>query len=144
MNEDKDVEEYLQELAQQTELGRGDYPQTPHKDTQLQFMRDVVDEDDGIRQAKTANFLAEEAGFTRISVLDYLRIARYAEEEGLDLVSVYLRDKAALVSAVTLGRKGKLIDTLFTVRRETKNLGTARTTTKKGLFGSTTVKEGED
>lgn len=138
----QEIEEHMLNLAHKYEVGSGDYPEVPTKDNQLNFMRDVVKEEDSVRQAKTANLLEKEAGNTRISVLDYLRIARYAESEGLDKVSEYLQHQAFLVSAVSLGRKAKLIETLFTVTRQTRNLGTPKETSKKGLFGSTIVKEG--
>lgn len=144
MNEEEQayVEGLSREMERQAVYG-GEYPETPQKDTQLQFMRDVVEEEDSLKQAKTGNLEPDEAGKTNISVLDYHKIARYADSEGLDNVAEFLRDQALLVPAVSLGRKAKIIDALFTVRRETRNLGTLRTTEKKGLFGTTTVREGE-
>lgn len=137
-----DVEEYLSELAKKYAADMGDYPEPPHKDTQLSFMRDVVSEEDSVRQAKTSNLKDEEAGKPRVSVLSFFDIAQFADSEGYDLVAGYLRQRALSVGAVSLGRRAKLIDSLFTVRREHKALGAPKETKRRGLFGSTTVREG--
>lgn len=142
MDNEQDVEKYIQELADNYGRQMGDFPESPTTDTQLQFMRDVVQEEDGVKQTKTANLNKEEAGKTKVSSLGLLNASSYADTEGYQIVSDYLRERAVNLAAVTLGRNAKLIDTLFTVRRETMNLGTPRTTKKKGLFGSTTTTEG--
>lgn len=144
MNPETEVDQYIQELAEKYSSQLGEYPEPPHKDSQLQFMRDVVDEEDSFKLTKTANLNEREAGETKISVLDLLKISRYAESEGYNQVAEYLRDEASFIAAASLGRKAKLLDTTMTVRRETRNLGNPKETTKKGLFGSTTVKEGGD
>lgn len=132
----------LHEVAQKYDVGSGEFPELPSKDSTLQFMRDVVDEQDALSQAKTANLSSEEAGFSRVSVSDLLNISSYADSEGLGVVRDFLERRALVVSGVSLGRDAKLLNTLFTVRRETRNLGTPRSTTKKNLFGETKVVEG--
>lgn len=140
-----DFDEYLAQVAQKYDVGAGDYPQAPTKDSQLLFMRDVVEEVDGLKQSKTGNLDEREAGSTPISVSDLLRISHFARCEGLGFVSDYLDKRALIVSGVSLGRKAKLLDTLFTVRRETRTLGSPRTTVKRNLFGQETkIVEGEN
>lgn len=142
-DDEREVEEYIKELGEKYASQQGNFPEPPNKDTLLVFMRDVVKEAEPIKLSKTANFREEEVGKPKAPVLTYLNIAAYAESEGYDIVANYLRNKVGLISSISLGRKAKLIETLFTVRRETKNLGTPKITTKKGLFsGETTTKEG--
>lgn len=142
MNEEttqQEIEEAFIETAKKYEIGAGDYPEAPTKDTQLKFMRDVVAQENSVKQAKTANLTESEAGKTEISVIDYLKIGSYAKSEGLKDVAEFLDEQAFLISAVSLGRKAKLLETLFTVTRQTRNLGTPKQTVKKGLFGAQTV-----
>ena len=107
-------------------------------------MRGVVDEKDDKKMSETANFRAEEVGKPKVPVLTYHHIAGYARSEGYDLVENYLLGKSGSVAIVSLGRRAKLIETLFTVRREMKNLGTPKTTIKRSMFGgSTEIREGE-
>lgn len=139
-----DFDEYLAKVAAKYDVGAGDYPEAPTKDSQLLFMRDVVEEVDALKQAKTSNLDEREAGFTPISVSDLLRISHFARSEGLGVVGDYLDRRALIVGGVSLGRKAKLLDTLFTVRRETRTLGTPRTTVKRNLFGQETkIVEGD-
>ena len=125
-------------------MGSGAFPDPIDKDSLLKFMRGVVDETDDKKMSKTANFRDEEVGKPKVPVLTYHHIAGYAKSEGYDLVSSYLLGKSGGVATVSLGRRAKLLETLFTVRREMKNLGTPKTTIKRSLFGgSTEVREGE-
>lgn len=135
-------EQLLQQLASQYGQQLGNFPEPPNKDTLLQFMRDVVKEEQDLKISKTANFRDEEVGRPKVPVLAYAHIAAYADTEGYDKVGNYLRKKAGLVATLSLGRKAKLLETLFTVRRETRHLGTPREIKKKGWLGDTTVKEG--
>lgn len=144
-----EAEQYIREVVAQEMgqmsgmLGTGGFPEPPDKDSLLKFMRNVVDEKDDLKLSKTANFREEEVGKPKAPVLTYGMLSRYADSEGYDVVGDYLRAKAGMVATMSLGRKAKLLETLFTVRRETKNFGTPRTTTKKGfLGGETKVTEG--
>ena len=143
-----EVEEYIQsEVSRQVSnavLGQGNFPEPPDKDSLLKFMRGVVDEKDDVKMVKTANVTKEEIGTPKAPVRSYLMIGRYAESEGYDLVAGYLRDKAGIIAASSLGKNAKLIDTLFTTRREMKNIVPPKVTEKKGMFGSTIVHEGVD
>jgi len=142
MDENQDVEAFLQELAQKYGGQLGDFPEAPDKDTLLKFMRAVVEQEDAVRLAKSANFLKEEVGRTKVPMLAYLHLSRYADCEGYGLVQDYLLGKVHNLGSLSLGRGAKLLDTLFTVRRETKQLVSPKETTKRTLFGESTVKEG--
>ena len=139
---ERQAEEFMHEVAKKYDVGAGEYPELPSKDSTLQFMRDVVEEDEAFAQVKTANLADHEAGVPDVSVLDLLKISKYAESEGLDVVQDFLETQALLTSGVSLGRRGKLLDTLFTVRRETRNLGVPKQTVKKNFFGETKTIEG--
>lgn len=140
---DVEVEEFLMELAQKYGSQMGDFPTPPDKDTLLKFVRGVVEEQDPVKLSKTANFLKEEVGRTKVPMLAYLHLANYADLEGYDKVEKYLQTKVYSLGALSLGRGAKLLETLFTVRRETKQLTSPKETTKRTLFGETTEKVGE-
>jgi hypothetical protein len=145
MTEEEEVERYIRDTVQNEIAavgGVGNFPEPPDKDNLLKFMRGVIDEDVPRKMIKTANFRDEEVGKPRIPVLTYAMLANYGDAEGYDLVRDYLNAKAGIIATVSLGRRAKALDTLFTVRRETKNIGTPRVTNKKSLFGETTTKEG--
>lgn len=148
VDDDVEAEQYIRSVAQDEAskmlMGGGSFPDPMDKDSLLKFMRNVVDEHDNKKMSKTANFREEEVGRPPVPVLVWADLGIYADTEGYDLVSTFLWEKTGGVATVSLGRKAKLLDTLFTVRRELKNIGTPRTTVKKGLFGSTEIHEGEN
>ena len=117
----------------------GNFPEPPSKDTLLLFMRDVVKEDDPKKLSKTANFREEEVGRPKTPSLTYMQTAHYADAEGYEMVGDYLRGKVGNIALLSLGRKAKLLETLFTVRRETRNLGTPKVTREKKFFGGEKV-----
>ena len=142
VDENTDVNEYLNTLAEEIAAQRGTFPEPPDKDNLLKFVRDIVNQPDAVKLSRTANFTKEEVGDPRIPSLTYLHIADYADIEGHQLVAEFMRSKVGSLATLSLGRKAKLLDSTFTVRRETKNFGTPKTTTKKTLWGETTEKQG--
>lgn len=143
MDENAEVDAMINQLAEKYGSQLGSFPELPNKDTLLAFMRDVIKEEDDLKQLKEGNLRDPEVGMPKIPVLNYVHIGQYADSEELTDVGAYLRKKAGLVAVTSLGRRAKLLDTLFTVRRETKNFGTPKTTVKRGMFGGdTTIKEG--
>jgi hypothetical protein len=136
-------------LAQELQFGRsniGNFPEAPPKESLLKFLKEsVVDQDDDLKQVKTANFRDEEVGRAKTTIIGFLHVAHYADSEGYDSVREYLEHKAALVAVASLGRKAKLLDTTLTVRRETRHISPSRTRTTRGMFGGEqTVVEGGD
>lgn len=142
VEDDREVEEVIEALAQKYAENQGSFPEAMSKDTHLQFMRDVRVERDDELLSRTANLTEGEVGSPRVPSLVYANCAGYAETEGLDLVALHLRSKMGDLSGLSLSRKAKLLETLFTVRRETKNFGTPRKVVKKGLFSNTETVEG--
>lgn len=144
---EEEVKRLNEEMAQNNSLLQGSYPEPPSKDSMLQLVRDTIvmdHEGDAINLAKMANFRDEEVGKPKSPVLAYEHYAHYGGSEGYDRVAQYLRGNVGGVAALSLGRKAKLLDSTFTVRREVKNLGTPRTTVRKRLFGpDEVVKEGD-
>lgn len=141
---DQDVDNIIQNIAEKYSTQLGQFPEPPDRDTLLKFMRDVVAEADAIRLSKTGNFREEEVGKPKSPVLTYVHVGQYADTEGYQGVGDYLRNKVGGVAALSLGRKAKLIETLFTVRRETRNFGTPKVTHERKLFGGEKVtREGE-
>lgn len=142
---DEEVEEVINRLAEQKSLDMGAFPEPAFRDTVLRLMRDVRKEEDPDKLARTANFREEEVGKPKVPSLTYMHVANYADIEGHKEVADYLRSKTGALASLSLGRKAKLLETLFTVRRETRNLASPKETTKKTLFGTeTTTKEGVD
>lgn len=137
------LESSVNDIAAKYGTQLGNFPEPPDKDSMLKFLRDVVAEENPGKLTRTANFREEETGRTKVPVLAYHHIARYAASEGHTVVRDYLLGKAGDIATVSMGRKFKLMETTFTVRRETKNLGTPRETRKRGFLGTeTTVREG--
>lgn len=134
--EDKEAEEYLQQLKDSMEQGQGSYPEPERRDSLLLFVREIINLQDDTKHVKVANFSKEELGLPRVTVRDGMHYARYADIEGYGLVDRYLRGDVKDVSASSLGNKAKLLEIPFTVRRENRNLGTPKEYKKKTLFGS--------
>lgn len=144
---DVEAEQFVRSIAEDAAakmiMGSGNFPEPMDKDSLLKFMRNVIDEKDNKKMVKSANFREEEVGRSKTPVLAYVQYGSYADSEGYDVVGEYLRTKAGNIAAVSLGRKAKLLDTLFTQRREMKNIASPKTTVKKGWLSTTEVKEGE-
>jgi len=132
---DEYIDQRIQATAQNYALQMGNYPEPPNKDSLLQFVRDVVAQENAKKLSKTANFRDEEVGKPKAPVLTYLQVAHYAEAENYSFVSEYLQGKVGNVAIVGLGRKAKLMEILFTVRRENRTILPQKKTTERGLFG---------
>lgn len=142
MNEDENVEEYLQKLAENYGSQLGNFPEPPDKDSMLKLLREIIKNKKASELVRVANFKDEEVASVKIMPDTLLNVATYADFEGYGLVSKYLRDLALNHAGFTLGRRAKLLDSSFTVRRETRQLGMPKETTKRGLFKEETTKEG--
>jgi len=139
---DVDVEQYLGDVAEKMASQSGGFPEPASKDTLLLFVRDIVKEKDSEALSRSANLKDEEVGSPIVTSLVYFNVARFADVEGKPLVASFLRGKVADLAGLSLSRRAKLLETLFTVRRETKNFGTPKKVVESGLFGSKTTEEG--
>jgi len=118
---------------------------TPNKgENFLRFFRDVLAESDPHKTSKSANLDKIELGLPRLSVRDSLRLAEYAKVEGYEVVSDYLNIITLITNNTSLGKNAKLLEMVVTQQRVNRNIAPVREVTKRGLFGSTTVKEGGD
>lgn len=136
-----------EELEQFMKYGNETAPPPPDKYDLWKFFREVKSlsgDDDFFEHLKIGNLNDDELGLMNHSVRRYADLGAYAHVEGLDDVSDFLWNKAAFLTSTSLSRKGFLIQMAITQKRVSKHLGAKRTTTKSGLFGDTTVVEGED
>lgn len=138
----KEVEEYLNKIAQNLAYEKGDYPEPPDKDNLLKVFRSIMGEQGWLPSLRTGNLEKEEIGRPNKPVRTYLSVARFCEAMGNMTVAEYLRGYTTDLSASSLAKKAKLLEMPFTVKRESRSFGAPRTTTKRGwLGGETTVKE---
>lgn len=143
MNELEQLEEYVEQRAKQLAESYGDYPEPAKKDSILQVFREVLKLDNWKEAIKVGFLNKEELGRPTITIRHALHYGQYANTESYDRVSKYLWQHTQDVSASSLSLKAKLLEQPFTVKRETRSLGTPKETTKTGLFGNqTVVKEG--
>lgn len=127
------LEAELEELESSSESsGKTGYgsPSPEKKDNMFRFFKDMIN----LKESwKVGNLKEEEIGKSRLGVRSYLELSRYADAEGLDLVKSYFYDKADIVAAPTMGRKGFFMQIAVTqIRKEQKIKSPEQT--KKGLF----------
>ncbi len=139
MNPEEEAAEMIEKLGEKYSLNMGDFPEPVERESMVKFIQGIVSEDDARKITKTANLREEEVGHPKVSSIDYFNIAQYAGTEGYQEVKDYLEDKAGITGLVSLGRKAKLLEAVFTVRRETKNIQPLKTSTSKSLFGGKKV-----
>jgi len=102
------------------ELMEGDYgyPKAPEKDNLYKFFREVLKSQ---KSHKVANFSEAEMGVMKLPVRGYMEIAAYARAEGLSEVAKYLDEKAEILAATSMGRKGFWAQLLVTqIKKEQK------------------------
>lgn len=143
MNPEEDVEQYIQELAEKYGQQLGNFPEPPNKETMIKFIREILNEKDPVKLTKASNLREEEVGKPRVPSLTYFNLSHYANAENYPDVAEYLAGKGGITAFVSLGRKAKLLDTMFTVRRETRNIQPVKETTQRSMFGGEkTIREG--
>jgi hypothetical protein len=142
--EPEELNKYIEELAAEIDSSKGNYPEASSKETIITLFKEILGLTDAERSSKVGYLRDFELGSPRLSVRDYFVIAEYAKVEGFSDVFSYLRRKGDLTNVTSLSRDGKLLQTPFTVKRVSSNLGTKRTVRKSGLFGNEEVTEGGD
>ena len=119
MTEEEPTEEELEEeLRKLGEIPSYGSPEPEKKDNIFKFFREILHTKDS---KKVGNLIDSEIGGAKIGVRHYLNIAAYAEIEGLDKVDKYLRDKAEIIAATSMSRKGFLAQLFVTqIKKEQK------------------------
>jgi len=123
MSQEDLTSEELENLSDEEikELMEGDYgyPKAPEKDNLYKFFREVLKSK---TSHKVANFREEEMGKMKLPVRSYMEIAAYARAEGLgNIVGKYLDEKAEILAATSMGRKGFWAQLLVTqIKKEQK------------------------
>jgi len=136
------LEEELERLesVEGTEKSSYGSPSPEKKDNMFKFFREVLN----LKESwKVGNLKDEEIGKSRLGVRAYLELARYAKAEELDLISEYFTDKADIVAAPTLGRKGFFLQTAVTQIKKEQKLKESSQKKKSFLFGGGKKDESE-
>lgn len=145
MSELEELEKYVDDQAKRLAESYGTFPEPAKKDSLLKIFREVLELKEWAQAIKVGFLKKEELGAPKIAMRDELRVARYAKTEGYDQVADYLRGNTLDLAASSLSLKAKLLEQPFTVKRETRSLGTPKETRKRGLFGGETItREGVD
>src|SRR3990167_7004892 len=92
----------LEEMS--SEKGVYGSPEPEKKDNMFKFFKYIL----ALKEAwKVGNLKDEEIGKTIfLPVRSFLELARYQDAEGLDQVKDYFIDRAEIIAAPTMGRKG--------------------------------------
>lgn len=117
-------------------------PTPPEKYDLMSFFREVLGARTFEARSKVGNLTPIELGLLNRSVRRYADVAAYAEVEGLDEVTGYLRGKAGLILGTSLSRKGFLITTAISQKRVTQNVQPVQSVTQKNLWGEKTTTTG--
>jgi hypothetical protein len=140
----EELQKLLGSLTQEQMLDAQSYPTAPEKESVNKIFREIINHDKSRVLAKLGYLKEEEVGSIKIPVRTYFHFSTYAESEGNQKVSEYLLKRAADLTEPSLSINAKWMDLLIAVKRSQQNIASPRTTKKKGLFGTTTVKEGEN
>lgn len=89
------------------------YPKQEEKTGIYQFFNKVLELEDS---SKVGNLEAEELN----SVRNLQRAGLYAEEMGLELIKDYLQKRSEIIVATSLSKKGFLIKSIITTKKESK------------------------
>lgn len=122
--------------------GNYGYPITPERYSLIEFFKEIFSTKEYHKISRTGYLKEFELGYIPISMRKYLREAIFCEKEGYDFVSEYLRDCASNIASTSLSRKGFFIKTSVTQKKESTTMGAPTSTTKEGIFGSTTTTTG--
>ena len=130
----EELEKELETLESSEELGKSSYgsPTPEKKEGIFKFFKEVLNFKESW---KVGNLKDEEIGKSTLGVRSYLELAAYAKAEELDLVSDYFTDKANIVAAPTLGRKGFFLQTAVTQIKKEQKLKESSQKKKSFLFG---------
>lgn len=121
---DEELEELRQELEETPSYGS---PAPEKKDTIFKFFREILHTKDS---KKVGNLTDVEINNMRI----YLNLANYGDVEGLNRVSNYLRGKAEIIAATSMGRKGFLAQLFVTQIKKEQKIQRPLTEEKKKWF----------
>ncbi len=125
----------LEEELKKLEGKDSDYgsPKSSEKDNLFKFFRTILAIKDTTR---VANLTRQELGISDISVRGWKRIARYAKEEGLDVVADYFDAQSEIMTSTSMSIKGFWSQNFVTqIKKEGK---IKDKTEKKGWFSKKT------
>ncbi|KKM75548.1 hypothetical protein LCGC14_1389180 [marine sediment metagenome] len=112
-------------------------PEPKKKDNVYKFFREILK----LKETwKVGNLRETEIGLAKISIRGNLEIAQYSKIEGLDTISDYFEERARMIAATSMGRKGFLAQLFVTQIRKEQKLKTPMPE-KKRLFGKPTPEE---
>lgn len=143
------MDEEMQRLLQQAqELGIDtseieksdtDYgsPEPEKKDSNLKLFRDMIT---GKPSHKFSNLDITELGKVFLGVRHYLDIGAYARVEGLDDVALYLENKAEIIAATAMSKKGWFGNLIVTQIKKEQKIGLQQPA-KKGWFSKNEKQE---
>ena len=129
-----DLQEELNELEAMSGKDQSSYgsPSPEKKDNMYKFFKEMINLPESW---KVSNLKDEEIGKSRLGIRGLLELAEYAEAEGLELVSAYFTDKADIVAASAMGRKGFFLQTTVTNIKKEQKLKDPSEKKKSFLFG---------
>lgn len=115
IQEIKELEEELKKIGDSDSYGS---PSPEKKDSVFKFFREIIHLPE---TWKVGNLHDTEIGKSRLGVRSYLELGQYAKAENLDIVGNYFVDRAAIVGATSMGRKGFLAQLFVTqIKKEQK------------------------
>lgn len=126
-----DLEAQLEAMSNTDAAASYGSPEPQKKDSVYKFFREILKLPE---TWKVGNLTNNEIGIAKISIRGNLEIAQYAEIEGLDTIKDYFTERARIVGATSMGRKGFLAQLFVTqIKREQKVKLPSQE--KKRLFG---------
>jgi len=129
---DQEIRQLEEELKKidNSELSNYGSPQSPQKDSIFKFFREILQSTDS---RKTGNLREQELGMLPNPVRQLLDVANYANAEGLIDVETYLKNKAEVILATSMSRKGFLAQLFVTQIKKEQKVGDPPPQ-KKGFF----------
>jgi len=128
-----EMEEELKDIEAKDDYGA---PKKPDKENLFKFFKHILDLVD---TTKVGNLTMAELGMYKLPVRQIQDVAKYAEAEGLNLVSEYLNSKSHIITSTSMSKKGFWPQLFVTqIKKEQKM---KESEAKPGLFSK--KKEGE-
>ena len=120
------LEEELKDLESKDSYGS---PKPSEKDNLFKFFREILK---SIDTTRIGNVGQTELGQLKLGVRHYQELSKYADAEGLDLVSQYLMCKSQIITSTSMSKKGFWAELFVTqIKKEKKDKDKPE---KKGIF----------
>jgi len=132
-DEYNDMEEaQLEQLEDATGGVSYGYPKPASKESVYKFFRHILDKEDS---SKIGNLSSTELGQPLVSVRGLQNVALYADIEGWDKVSNYLKAEAEIILATSLSKKGFLPQLFVTQIKKDQKMKSSEEAQKKTWWG---------